>query len=360
MSYLQGVGVASQASDQFDRLRRGDRMAAMQEEAAQRALEAEKIDAEIFKMATMHMLQRDQAKAAQKRALLGSVKPAAVAVAPQAPEFVPSEGGNYRPLSAYDRPETSYTKDDKVEIDTLKELEALYRKGMIRELPPGMRVQRGGTDRDGMRTQRGGPDGDGMRTPAPMSDKELEDIYNNGLPQRRAKGGEVKADTPKFHGIYDDTLSSGDMPVIWSEMMNDWGTAGYTPYQHLQTAVNDVVRFANGGLVGDIYNGVPMYAEGGEVEAPQGLWGYVKSRIGMKKGGPVPPKKAVDAKRAGKPPTKGGKLKGPGHGTSDSIPASLDGKKGAVALSTGEYVLPKKMVDAIGAENLDRERQKYI
>lgn len=331
MSFLQTVGIASQASDNFDRQRRGDRMAAMQEESMQRALQADKLDSEIFKLGVQYMMQREQQKAAQKAALLGKATPRAAAVAvPQ----MPAE-------SAYDRPETSY-----------------------------------------------------------------------------AQGGEVKATAPKFHGIYDDTLFTGEkVPTIINDMVNDWGAEGYQPYQHVGAAVDDVVRMATGGMVGgDMYNGVQMYADGGkvtpsqrgptlpsdeplsaaqqkalgerglaerllaeesakaearwkqipnkkvdggEVEQPQGLWQFVKSRMGMKAGGSVPPKAAVKMKGKGKKP-KGGKLKGPGTGTSDSIPASLDGKKGAVALSTGEYVLPKKMVDAIGVENLDRERQKYI
>lgn len=278
MSFLQTVGIASQASDQFDRQRRGDRVAAMQEESMQRALQADKLDSEIFKLGVQYMMQREQQKAAQKAALLGKSR-----VAPQAavPSMVPGELGGSRPESAYDRPENSY-----------------------------------------------------------------------------AQGGEVKATTPKFHGIYDDALFTGEKtPTIISDMVNDWSVEGYQPYQHLETAVNDVVRMAQGGAVGgDIYNGVQMYADGGEVQ-PQGLWAHVKSMLGMKAGGPVPPKAAVKMK--GKKP-KGGKVKGPGTGTSDSVPASLDGKKGAVALSNGEYVLPKKMVDAIGVENLDRERQKYI
>lgn len=43
---------------------------------------------------------------------------------------------------------------------------------------------------------------------------------------------------------------------------------------------------------------------------------------------------------------------GPGHGKSDSIPAVIDGQRFA-ALSTGEFVFPKKVVDYYGTKFLD-------
>lgn len=49
--------------------------------------------------------------------------------------------------------------------------------------------------------------------------------------------------------------------------------------------------------------------------------------------------------------SKGGKIVGPGTGTSDSIPAKVGGKP--LAVSNGEYILPKSVVDAIGVDTLD-------
>lgn len=43
---------------------------------------------------------------------------------------------------------------------------------------------------------------------------------------------------------------------------------------------------------------------------------------------------------------------GPGHGKSDSIPAVIDGQRPA-ALSTGEFIFPKKVVDYYGTKFLD-------
>jgi hypothetical protein len=49
---------------------------------------------------------------------------------------------------------------------------------------------------------------------------------------------------------------------------------------------------------------------------------------------------------------KGGAVRGPGSGTSDSIPVSIDGKPGAIA--NGEYVLNAKATKRIGLKRLDR------
>lgn len=48
----------------------------------------------------------------------------------------------------------------------------------------------------------------------------------------------------------------------------------------------------------------------------------------------------------------GALLDGPGTGKSDSIPAMIDGEQPA-ALSKGEFVIPKKVVDYYGTKFLD-------
>lgn len=45
-------------------------------------------------------------------------------------------------------------------------------------------------------------------------------------------------------------------------------------------------------------------------------------------------------------------IRGPGTGTSDSIPAVIDGKQPA-ALSDGEYVIPAKAVAVLGGGSTD-------
>lgn len=52
-------------------------------------------------------------------------------------------------------------------------------------------------------------------------------------------------------------------------------------------------------------------------------------------------------------PVAGRKLEGPGTGTSDSLPAIIDGSRPA-ALSTGEYVIPADVVRAKGTEFFDK------
>lgn len=54
----------------------------------------------------------------------------------------------------------------------------------------------------------------------------------------------------------------------------------------------------------------------------------------------------------------GGIIDGPGTGTSDSIPAEIDGAHPA-RVSDGEYHIPPEVVQAIGADKLEALRQKY-
>lgn len=74
--------------------------------------------------------------------------------------------------------------------------------------------------------------------------------------------------------------------------------------------------------------------------APQQLANFNNSKIGFAQGGKI--KSCY---------SQGGKIVGPGTGTSDSIPAKVG--KEPLAVSNGEYILPKKVVDAIGVEVLD-------
>lgn len=48
----------------------------------------------------------------------------------------------------------------------------------------------------------------------------------------------------------------------------------------------------------------------------------------------------------------GGLINGPGTGTSDSIPAVVDGKR-PIAVSDGEYVIPEHVVEAVGVDYFD-------
>jgi len=72
-----------------------------------------------------------------------------------------------------------------------------------------------------------------------------------------------------------------------------------------------------------------------EPPKPKSFMDKVKSAIGLKDGGYI------------QNYAKGGTVKGPGTGTSDSIPARL---------SKGEYVVPADTVKAVGVDKLDQMR----
>lgn len=124
-----------------------------------------------------------------------------------------------------------------------------------------------------------------------------------------ADGGEVAPS--RFYGVYDDTMvGSEGVPKFLQDLFGEGGRQRTAHYR-------DIIQpFVDGGEVTAMdTNGVLLYAMGGLVQ-------------------------------------------GPGTGTSDSIPAMIDGHKPA-ALSTGEYVLPKDVVDEVGVPFLDDLRAKY-
>jgi hypothetical protein len=102
-----------------------------------------------------------------------------------------------------------------------------------------------------------------------------------------------------------------------------------------------------GGGTGDGDGGSGGWADGGPVT----LWGYMKHKMGAKK---AKPKGAVKMKKM----KKGGFVRGPGTGTSDSVKATIGGKHPA-RLSDGEYVLSADTVAAVGKHNLDALQAKY-
>jgi len=278
MSPFAATGYALNAHDTYERGRRADRMAAFEEEKAQHGSNLMKLDLDIFKLGLMLTAKQQQeaAKAAQPSDLART----------SAIQMVPSEAGGTRPISPYDKPETSY-----------------------------------------------------------------------------AQGGEVKPVTPKFSGIYDDTLADKEQPSVFELLDKDYADPSYKVGSMLPATADhfagSLLALAEGGELPGIYNGVQVLAEGGEVEKP-------KKGKKAKKAAPKAPStftEYIAHYACGghvKKMAAGGEVQGPGTGTSDSIPASLDGRQGAVRLSAGEYVLPKKMVDAIGVEKLDAMRKKYI
>jgi hypothetical protein len=69
-------------------------------------------------------------------------------------------------------------------------------------------------------------------------------------------------------------------------------------------------------------------------------------------------KKLTGYATGGAIPVAGKELVGPGTGTSDSIPAVIDGQRPA-ALSSGEFVIPAHVVRAKGTEFFDKLIAQY-
>jgi hypothetical protein len=120
-----------------------------------------------------------------------------------------------------------------------------------------------------------------------------------------------------FDGIYDDAMVGGEQfPSIWLRL-----------YEDMQQP--------------DAEEMAPPPAP-----APQGAQTFPMQALPMPMAKPVPF-------------NQGGPVEGPGTGTSDSIPAMIDGQRPA-ALSDGEYVVPAAVVRAKGTEFFDRLKEKYM
>lgn len=150
----------------------------------------------------------------------------------------------------------------------------------------------------------------------------------------------------------------------------------------------DAIGYAMGGMVGSPSNAMDVAGAGNPVSAitasypaylkamakskskdkPMSLEAYIKAamaavskkmqqrqaRGGMPEAGPNP----VMGFANGGPVDIGGKLlDGPGHERSDSIPAVVDGNK-AAAVSKGEFVVPKHVVEYFGTKHFDSLLEK--
>jgi len=147
-----------------------------------------------------------------------------------------------------------------------------------------------------------------------------------GAIKKYAKGGAVQASAPvqKFNGIYDaQKTKDGKLPSAWRAMQKVVTNKHLMPhlkkskYKGSAQALQHVARFMQGGAV--------------------------------KKGKPKPIMPGQIVKML----AKGGYIHGPGTGTSDSIPATIDGAQPA-RLSNGEYVIPAAIVRKKGKAYFDR------
>lgn len=283
--FLQTTGIASQAADAFDKERQEGRIRSQTEQANQSVLDENTLYREIVKMAYQHELQKETAKEAAKK-LPGAV---------QLPQ--------------------------------------------MRRLPQGPMDFRNGEDMQPMAS----------RVPGLPEGIDFAERNASRVPGM-ANGGEV--DGEKFTGIYDDAKMTGRMPTMFVHAIRDRNSDNYKYGAHYHMAIDDLVNHTNamadGGSV-DMYNGVPMYANGGPVKGANPIMTFLHSRFGAKKKGKGKGKKKMKG---------GGAVRGPGTGTSDSVPASGPGGQ-PFKLSNGEYVLSADTVRAVGKPNLDKLQAQY-
>lgn len=110
---------------------------------------------------------------------------------------------------------------------------------------------------------------------------------------------------------------------MYNSQVNAWG-------QQQQSAANSAAGW--GSLVG---MGLSMFADGGKVGA--GTAGHTGKNLGGE----------------------GGKISGPGTGTSDQVTAVNRDNGQPIRLSNGEYIVPADVVKAKGVEFFDKLKAKY-
>lgn len=253
MSFLQGVGIASQAGDYYDDLRAQRRMRTMQEEIARRGMMNQELMQHIYRRAIELAMGEEAAKKAKK------------GKAPKAPV---APGILAEPYGGFDQT-------------------AMGNFSMPGAIPYGMDWQTMG-----------------------------------GFGQNQFKdGGVVKA--PKFNGIYDaQKVKDGKLPNALRTMGKIMGSK----------KVHGMLADGQRAMMTKAMQQIAHFAHGGAV-----------------KKGKMPKLKAGGICQA---LAKGGLVRGPGTGTSDSIPAVIDGKHPA-RLSDGEYVIPRPVVDKYGVGFFD-------
>lgn len=310
MSILQAVGIASQASDAFDDQRQQRRMRSQQEQMTQEQLNEMLMYREIVRMAYEHEAQQEQQRQAAKTAKTAKTGKGATT-----------------------------GKSGLIPIATVPSLDPLGRS-------------KGNFDETGVV---------GM-----------------------ANGGMVN----KFDGIYDDTKAETALPTMMREWFRD--AVAQRPRNAAQARkdlLQHVTSMANGGAVGNyaLGNGVVVpatFADGGKVGEDEEKNGDSfqrrsaledlrrqrddQRRDRAEKRAPTTRSEMGRMLRNGgsiwshvkKAYANGGAVRGPGTGTSDSVPAVGPGNT-PYRLSNGEYVLSADTVAAVGKHNLDALQARY-
>lgn len=188
--------------------------------------------------------------------------------------------------------------------------------------PSAPRKQAAPARRASVASQRRGA----VALPAVSGGQSFDSMANNDPAARFgfADGGEVTQE--KFNGIYDDAkVVDHKLPSIFTDALSDTHPRGSMLGRTVGEIAQSVQALADGGMVYNGVVGLKSFKDGGSV-----LLHHMHEKM-------FKPKSAVNMRR-------GGNVRGPGTGTSDSIPALL---------SNGEYVLSADTVRAVGKENLD-------
>lgn len=252
MSFLQTVGIASQASDKFDDERQGRRMNSQREQAMQGALDENMLYREIVKMAYQHEYAKEQAAAA-KAAAKKAAPPRGAVPTPRMPPAILDTGG--QPMMPVPPPPPPMGFADGGTVNHKKERESAYaaRENATRK----HRDKYFGESTSGIENDDGsmGIDFQQYRKQRPMS-------------------------AEKYNGIYDDTKATNRLPTIFQEFLEDLKRPGYKHGGMVDQTVGEMMEhfhaFADGGMVDA--NGVALYAEGGEV-VPEGSEEFIDPAV---------------------------------------------------------------------------------
>lgn len=345
---IQTAGIALQAQDQFDKTAQEHKMNAQRIDATQIGMEEAQLWREIVKRAFAHEAWKKAQKGkagsatagapvAREAAAVNALPPEAVS-APldeRAGPFGYKDGGavqaDVRKSDRYKRSQMPKSEQDRIDGEQHDDLH----RANVREsnMPRGARQYKNFEDY-------------WNRSPVHQASKKIIDFEEEDKPYQYADGGEVSSRAPAdYDNVYDDTRVTSGMPKIHTQFVKDlesghqfgskWKEAAYD----LASTLSEI-GLANGGMIEN--NGVitpQNFANGGSLSA------YAKSRFGGEK-------------KKGAVKTKGGAVKGPGTGTSDSIKATIGGTQPA-RLSDGEYVLSADTVRAVGKDKLDALQARY-
>lgn len=191
-----------------------------------------------------------------------------------------------------------------------------------------------------------------------------------------ANGGMVEGPS-KFDGIFDAAQFNGELPDIYKEQLMD---AGLNVADPGWTAMVDdsIRRFMDGGMVQQqtqeppqrekqvdplvedrarmaVAGAVRKFSSGGSLQQYDPSGQGISPTMGGGNGMPGGMRPFPGFANGG---ALGGMIDGPGTGTSDSIPAVINGQE-PIRVSDGEFIIPADVVKAKGEEFFNKLIEKY-